>query len=666
MHSKSKGTNMERRKCIGVFLGQPNLPFQAELLKHIRDNAFAVGSNVAVFSAMIYTGGYPGFQNGESQNVMLANFDTMDAVIVLPDTLQASPTDGQEVLAYIRDHFHGPKVSLDIEAEGFKQFFCDDTDSVDYVISHLIDVHHCTDIAFMTGVKGHPHSIKRLNGYYQALQRHNIPVDEERVFYGDFWYNEGERVVEALCNSKRGLPQAIACANDAMAVSVYKALEARGYRIPEDILLTGFDHAGNASSGDYPITSAMRNIGEIAEKAMHYIFEELGLTNFPEFEAKERLVINESCGCRMEKKLVYQIANANTLDGFHSMYNFMLEDMISSDDIHALIWKVDWYADEAPGFLKTFSNLSICLCEDWNYLSALEHEGTFTDNVILALNKHPGDERDKNVRDIRFMANVVFPRNEYLPDFGSLSEQPAIYYFNVLHFGKNCFGYIVMSYNSDCEHYVYDDVYVMWVRKVNASLESLRRQYAVEALHQAAETRAVTDTMTGLYNRNGYNQMLSEMIADIGTDESFVFLFFDNNGLKYINDTYGHVAGDDVICQTARIISQNYFPEARKEYNFRIGGDEYVKLVLGHVTEEAAGKCIEKIHAGLNALNKEGTRKYPIYVAGGFQLYTADTILSPDEIMKSADEQMYVNKEIIKEKTGFRPTRNANRKNDEM
>ena len=38
-------------------------------------------------------------------------------------------------------------------------------------------------------------------------------------------------------------------------------------------------------------------------------------------------------------------------------------------------------------------------------------------------------------------------------------------------------------------------------------------------------------------------------------------------------------------------------------------------------------------------------------------MYTADTIMSPDEIMKSADEQMYVNKKIVKEMTGFRPVR---------
>lgn len=651
---------MERRKCIGVFLGQPNLPYQRELLKHIRNNAFAVGCNVAVFSAMIYTGGYPNFQDGESQNVALANFDSMDAVIVVPDTLQANENDANNVLDYIRKNFHGPRIVLDMEAEGFKQFFCDDKESVSYLISHLIEVHECKDIAFMTGIKGHPHSLKRLQGFYQALQNHNIAVDESRVFYGDFWYNEGERVVDALCSSDKGLPQAIACANDAMAVSVYKALEARGYRIPEDILLTGYDHSGNASSGDYPITSAMRNIGEIAEQAMQYIFNEWGMKEFPIVKSEECLVINKSCGCNINKKQVYQIANANTLDGFYSCYNFMLEDMISSDDIHACIWKIDWYASDIAGFANHFSNLRICLCDDWNSLSSLEHEGSFTDNMILALDKRdnkPGDRNGDAIKDIRFSAQMTFPRKEYFPGFGDVKEAPGIYYFNVLHFGKNCFGYLVLGYGPNSSDFVFDDIYVMWVRKVNSALESLRRQYAVEALYQAAEARAITDTMTGLYNRNGYNKMLSEMIEDIREEESFVFLFFDNNGLKYINDTYGHVAGDDVICQTARIISKRYFPNARKEVNFRIGGDEYVKLVLGNVTGVMAGSCIDKIHEELDKLNSDDRREYPIYVAGGVQLYTADTILSPDEIMKSADEQMYINKEIVKEKTGFRPLR---------
>ena len=644
---------MQRRKCIGVFLGQPHLPFQTEILKHIRNHAFIVGSNVTVFSSMVYTKGYPDFQYGESQNVALANFDLMDAVIVVPDTLQASDTDAQEVLEYIRQHFQGPRVVLDMEAEGFQQFFSDDTESVDYLVSHLIEMHHCTDIAYMTGKKNHPHSISRLDGYYQAMERHGLPVDESRVFYGDFWYNEGENVVKTLLASERGLPQAVACANDAMAVSVFKALTEHGYRIPEDILVTGFDHAGNASSGNYPITSAMRNAGEMTGRAMQYIFKEWGLANLPKYKRNERLVLHKSCGCKVEKKQVYQLTNQNSLDGFYSEYNFMLEDMISSKDIESCIWKIDWYAGKNSKYLNRFSHLRLCLCEGWNSFQT-DYGDSFSDNMLLALDKRPDDTGN---RDIRFGMDVIFPRKEYFPGFGAVTEDPAIYYFNVLHFEKNCFGYLVLSYNSSCEDHVYNEVYPAWVRKINCALESLRRQYVVEALYRKAEARAITDTMTGLYNRNGYNKYLSEMIGDIQENETFVYLFFDNNGLKYINDTYGHVAGDDVICQTARIMSKNYFPEARKELNFRIGGDEYVKLVLGSVTETMAERCIQGIHEELNRLNASGGREYPIYVAGGYQIYNAGTIMSPDEIMKAADQQMYDNKELLKDQTGFRPVR---------
>ena len=644
---------MKRRKCIGVFMGQPELYFQSELLQHIKKHAFAADCNVAVFSAMIYTDAYEYFQEGESQNISLANFDTMDAVIVVPDTLQATPTDGEDTLEFVRKNFSGPKVCLDMEAEGYQQFFCADTDSVAYIISHLIEEHGCTDIAYMTGVQGHPHSLKRLDGYYKALKEHNLPIDETRVFFGDFWYNQGDAVVESLLQSEKGLPQAIACANDAMAVSVYKALESRGYKIPEDILVTGYDHSGNASAGNYPITSMLRNSGQIAEEAMQYIFQQWGINEFPEIKTAECLVINKSCGCKVETKAFYHINSSNTLDGFHSCYNFMLEDMISSDDIHDCIWKIDWYASNIANFLNNYSKLRICLCEDWNTLNAVSHEGTFTDKVILALdkqNRFPGDPNGDSIKDIRFSANTVFERTEYFPGFGKPEEAPQIYYFNVLHFGKKCFGYAVLSYGPESSDHVYDDVYVRWIRKINNALESLRRKYV-------AEERAVTDTMTGLYNRNGYNKLLAEMIHDIGENEKFAFLFFDNNGLKYINDTYGHIAGDDVICQSAKVISERYFPDARKEINFRIGGDEYVKLVLGNVTGELAGRCIDSIHAKLDEINSEGSREYPIYLAGGFQLYTADTVMSPDDIMKYADEQMYINKEIIKEKTGFRPVR---------
>ena len=64
----------------------------------------------------------------------------------------------------------------------------------------MIEQHHMTNLAFMTGPMNHPHSIRRLNGFYTAMKEHHLEVPENQIYYGDFWYNEGERVANHMLN----------------------------------------------------------------------------------------------------------------------------------------------------------------------------------------------------------------------------------------------------------------------------------------------------------------------------------------------------------------------------------------------------------------------------------------------------------------------------------
>ena len=71
---------------------------------------------------------------------------------------------------------NGVRVSIDLWEEGFEMFACDDAAGVREVVSHLIEVHGCTDIAFLTGPKEHPHSGNRLLGYRQAMAQAGLSV----------------------------------------------------------------------------------------------------------------------------------------------------------------------------------------------------------------------------------------------------------------------------------------------------------------------------------------------------------------------------------------------------------------------------------------------------------------------------------------------------------
>ncbi|MDE7325033.1 MAG: GGDEF domain-containing protein, partial [Lachnospiraceae bacterium] len=596
---------------------------------------------------MLRIGGYTDYQLGESRIMELVNFDMLDAVILVPDSLQMQPEYAEEIAKQIRQNFNGVCVSIDMAVEGFWVFACDDAAGVREVVEHLIEVHGCTDIAFMTGPKEHPHSGNRLLGYRQAMEHAGLEVDETRIFYGDFWYDEGERVVEELMASERGLPQAIACGSDTMAVSVCYALQKWEIRVPEDVLVTGYDCEPLEGEEKAFITSATRGVALAAAKAVRYIAGTLGVGGRSQpLRKKSDLMLYQSCSCGRRFRFD-KILPDKREDEFFAIYNFMQECLIMAKDLVDCLWEIDGYALHAGKFDRMY----LCLSPDWEKRDGQEQE-VFTDRMMLALDTVGPFEKKK---EGRVRLDRIFDAKDMLPAYRADREKPAMFYFNMLHFGSHCFGYIVLEYHSsEC---VFGKRYPFWVRKVNVALESLRRVYAVNDLYKAAQHKAVTDAMTGLYNRNGYNILLPDILQGMEEGEQLFFMLCDNNGLKYINDTFGHLAGDDVICLSTRILLRTSIKGALREYNFRVGGDEYVKLAVGHFCTEGIGECVSSIRAQTQKINDSKERDYPLHLAIGYQVYKKEEISSIDQVMTEVDALMYQDKQRIKKTSGFNPLR---------
>ena len=98
--------------------------------------------------------------------------------------------------------------------------------------------------------------------------------------------------------------------------------------------------------------------------------------------------------------------------------------------------------------------------------------------------------------------------------------------------------------------------------------------------------RASHDELSGLYNRAGYDLLLSSI--DL---ESTYMLLFDVDNFKTINDNYGHGAGDEAIRNVARVLKENFRSD---DYVCRIGGDEFVVLMV-HAPKSAKNLISSKI-----------------------------------------------------------------------
>lgn len=148
------------------------------------------------------------------------------------------------------------------------------------------------------------------------------------------------------------------------------------------------------------------------------------------------------------------------------------------------------------------------------------------------------------------------------------------------------------------------------------------------------------DKLTGTFNRTGAEAQIVEALENLEEYSQNVFLLMDVDKFKHINDSYGHLCGDDVL----RVIGQNVNEIFQGDTIIcRWGGDEFTMLVRGPgAEEELLNKRIEELRRRMKEYRYEG-KHYPIGLSIG-GVIPADG-MSLEELFKQADDVLYEVKE---------------------
>ena len=144
--------------------------------------------------------------------------------------------------------------------------------------------------------------------------------------------------------------------------------------------------------------------------------------------------------------------------------------------------------------------------------------------------------------------------------------------------------------------------------------------------------RKETDLGTHVYNKNKFEEMIETYYPEV---RRLAVIFWDVNNLKYVNDKYGHAAGD-VLIQTLSSVLYELSTDRRKVY--RVGGDEFV-MVIENPVESEIQSMVESVGAAL--LEKDGQGNMPISSAVGWSEGCGVDIR---RIVNEADAKMYENK----------------------
>jgi diguanylate cyclase (GGDEF)-like protein len=160
------------------------------------------------------------------------------------------------------------------------------------------------------------------------------------------------------------------------------------------------------------------------------------------------------------------------------------------------------------------------------------------------------------------------------------------------------------------------------------------------------EERSQRDCLTHLFNRAFLDKTLKdEFEASVYTGDPLSIILCDLDHFKRINDTYGHLSGDEALKAVSRILAGSV---RRKDIAARYGGDEFV-LVLLDADADVASRISEKIRKTIQStdlpLDEKGSAKVTISVGHATQT-GAKPFATPEDLLKAADESLYSAKRL--------------------
>lgn len=551
----------------------------------------------------------------------LINYDIADAIILSDERIKDE--DAKSKIISRAQTKNIPVFVLDGYRDNTYNIRFDQKHSFKKIVKHIVEQHEVTSLHFLAGTRDSSQSLLRLEAFKEVLQENNIPFDDSMVSYGDFWEGPTIEAIQKLIDEQR-VPRAIICANDSMAIATVSVLKKNGYSCPRDVIVTGFDGIDAVLYSNPKISSVLCNFHSLGIEAAQFIFDVTSNKETPSVRLVDgSLMISESCGCN-------SIAPSNSLEYINNLSNayaaFRYENLSLSNLTTAI--------NSSQNLTELVKNLNngllyncMCLvkaeCIDENLNPNVTTTDTaYGDSLYVLL-----DSDNKNDDANRYIkTSELIPRMQEILDY---AKKPIIFSpINNISQPIGYFAFFFYDYNQ--QNYVKVNQITTWLSNAISSYRNTKYQ---QQLQKKLEDMYRHDSLTGLFNRNGFMRIYEEVIADSNV-KTISLAVCDLDNLKKINDNYSHNEGDNAIRVIAKALS-----EAGETGAFcRYGGDEIIGLYSHPVDNDSIQKNLQKYIDDYNASSGK-----PYKVSTSIGIYTSDKA-SFEEMFAKADELMYQQK----------------------
>lgn len=629
-------------RSVAVIVSGINQEYQSSVLSGIRQYAAEHGVTLCHFADMGGCISSPAQDRGEFNIYRLINYSAFDGVILMSNTVP-SDAERSRIISEVR-RAGLPAVVIDANVPGLSSLCIDNYAAMAQITEHVITEHGCSRIAYVSGPAGNPESDDRLRAFRDTVSAHELDPLSCGIYETDFLSEDAEQaalqILRSAAQPGASAPQAVICANDVTAVAVMHTLSEAGCRIPEDIIVTGFD--GTYAGRNYApeLSGILRPFFETGYRACEMLTQG---------RQEQHLVLDtvlhraQSCGC----------SKASTADSGRSFkaecyrnQDAFSADARQTDRMSCALAECDT-PEQLALHLREFvrdlpcDSFYVCLGSDW---------AGDTDALLSAASAGMKEQYRKEgypermtaliaYENGRFFEGIDFPSRKMLPEPVDSDPEPGrCCYFLPLHFRDRAFGYCVI-----CGNAVPISSPLLFSRMIalGNALEHVRKVRATNAVVTRLERLYILDPLSGIYNRNGFaRETRAGYLRAIREQLPVMVMFADLDGLKQINDQYGHRAGDTAI-RAVGLAVRNVCK--RGEIYARFGGDEFLIFAV-NATEEYGRTLAAAIGEELRCFNLQSDQPFTLSASIGFHIEVPQPRTSVFQMVSVADQKMYDDK----------------------
>ncbi len=630
----------KRRKVIGVF-GSRIFEWNAmQFISDLKNAGLEKGYFTIAFSVGVDTGEDVEEVRVASKLSGLSRNVDFKAFVLQTETLKNRKLV-KEIIK-IGQEKNIPIFSLDGAMDGCYNLNMDYSNGFRQMVHHVIRDHGARHINMLAGYKGNEFSDTRIRIYKEVLAEYGIPFEEERLAYGDFWARPSAKAVRRFLATNNPRPDAILCANDSMALTACSILKEEGFNVPNDVIVTGFD---GIQSGRYH-TPMLATCQPAYKQPLTFIFNEIDQAEKTgKIEPKDCVVEfkmspNQSCGCKPKKYYDRNKIISTLFEdiGDCAWHNYAMNQIVTAVLDKERIMDI---AEILPEIVKLWSDHFHFACVKSECLDTYEVPEKFGEMTTILR----GNFGEFETPGERFMSEDFLPRIEEMLEEDSGID---ILVVRALYSGDKIYGYSAEGFTDlDDRHLQRCNEFGMFLaNSINTVLHNKKLNELNESLQKAyneISLLSIQDSMTGIYNRRGFYQRLTDFLRCSNGVGAYLFMIsIDMDRLKYINDTFGHAEGDFAITAVSNAIMKVVGEDA---ICARFGGDEFTCAMFADredsYTEEGLAKAIN------NQIQSEpgvAQKPYPVSASVGVACRLVEDEMDTESLIMAADQKMYADK----------------------